>query len=176
MTLITTPLAANADSLASIADATVYVGMFQAKVRADWDAASVSDQESALRQASELMAQLPWKGIRTTQLQPMCWPRCDGNAKWDPLSPFIGVLFDRDGYPVDAQSIPRCIVQATCEFAFRLFDDDRIADAGALAPADLKVGSVQITNLQRRPIPPSVIEKVRQFLTTDGFSVKLVRG
>jgi len=149
--------------------------MVQAAFKADWVAASNADKESALRQASELMFPLPWIGVRATGAQPMPWPR-----RWWISDAYAqqasGTLYDNEGYRIDNTTIPWQVRNATCEYAFRLLSEDRQADAGGLVPAELKVGNLQINNLQRRPVPPSVLEKVRQLLTTDGMSVKLVRS
>ncbi len=175
MVLVTTPGATNANSLASLLEAEDYMGMVTFKD--DWGTAGDPQKEAALRQASELMEQLPWKGVRTTETQALCWPRRGGFGLHDPqMINLVALLYDRDGYAVPADTIPRQVRHACCEFAFRLLSEDRQADAGALSPAELKVGSISLVGLTRRPIPPSVLEKVRQFLTTDGISVKLVRG
>jgi hypothetical protein len=175
MALVTDPCGATSDSLASLDDATNYLATVQPAVKAAWLAAGTDAQECALRQASMLMGELPWMGVRTQPTQALCWPRRDGTRLYDPLQPYVGVLYDRDGYPVNAFSIPALIVRATCEFALRLLGEDRIADAGALAPSELKIGTLSISGLQRRPIPASVLDMVAQFLRTRGFAVPLVR-
>jgi hypothetical protein len=175
MTLITTPGATNANSLASLADAEDYMGMVQGQFKTDWLAASNEDREAALRQASVIMFSLPWIGVRATGAQPMAWPR-----RWWISDAYTqqasGTLYDKEGYRIDNTTIPWQVRNACCEFAFRLVSDDRQADAGGLAPTELKSGTTTITNPQRRPVPPSVLEMVRNFLTTDGHSIKLVRG
>ena len=53
-----------------------------------WATAGDPAKEAALMQASELLGQLVWKGLRSSQAQALAWPRkdSDGNA-----------LEDRDG-------------------------------------------------------------------------------
>ncbi|BDU76298.1 DnaT-like ssDNA-binding protein [Mesoterricola sediminis] len=174
MTLITTPGDPTANSLASLAEAEAYMGSVIFKD--DWTAATEATKEAALRQASRLMGQWAWKGIRVTKAQAMCWPRVDGVPRYNLDNPPSILLCDEDGYYVAADEIPTCVKEACIEYAFRLLSEDREADAGALVPDDLKSGTTTITNLRRRPIPPSALDKVRFWLTTDGISVKLVRG
>ena len=176
MTLVTTPGAADATSLVSLADAEVYMG--RVIFKDEWIAATNEQKEAALILASELLSQLPWKGVRTTASQALCWPRRYGSTALNPTGEaVVGALCDRDGYVISTTTIPNSVKAACCEFALRLISEDRLADAGALTPqGTLKIGSLSLGAMNRSPIPPSVKEKVMEFLLDSGMSIRLVRG
>jgi hypothetical protein len=67
-------------------------------------------------------------------------------------------LLDRDGYEIQTDEIPAVIKLATAEMALRLQEEDRAADVGALAPSSLKIGPLDLQNIQRNLFPPSVLE------------------
>jgi hypothetical protein len=76
---------------------------------------------------------------------------------------------------VNNATIPRQIRDACCEFAIRLITDDRAADAGGMAAETVKLGSMDLGRMVRRPIPASVLEMLRDFLLGAG-QARLVRG
>lgn len=106
MALITTPGAANADSYASLADATAY---HAANGNASWAAAASGDQETALRRATawiDATYRGRWQGSRVNgRDQALDWPRYN--------------VTDLGGWPVDYATIPAEVVNATCEAAVR---------------------------------------------------------
>ena len=163
MALTTTPGASDANSYVSLVEAEAYVATLTFK--GAWGTSDPA-KEAALMQASELLGQLAWKGIRSSQAQSLAWPRkdSDGNA-----------LEDRDGYPVAVDSIPQCVKNACAEYALRLMGEDRQKDAGALVPKSLKSGTTVLADLRRQPVPPSVLEKVAQFLKATSC-ISLVRA
>ena len=149
LVLDATPSAATANTYALLADANAYADTLP--VATDWATATDAQKNAALVQATRMLDTIQdWKGWRTVPLtQPLQWPRrwCD----------------DREGYYVDLNTIPPKIRDACCEFAIRLITDDRAADAGGLAPETVKVGSLDVGQLRRRPIPASVLEMIREY-------------
>jgi len=149
-------LTVGTDTYASLAEAEAYMATLTFKDA--WGSADPA-KEAALKQAARLLDTLNWKGTRATQAQSMAWPRVD--------------VVDRDGYEVEG--IPAALKNAQAEFALRLMAEDRTADAGALAPQAMTIGSLQISDLRRSVFPPSVLELARDFLRASG-GVLVVRG
>lgn len=134
------------DTYASLVEAEAYAASLT--VQGDWATATDPAKEGALRQAARWLDTLQWKGIKATSTQALAWPRYD--------------MWDADGYLVSG--IPTALKNAQIEFAIRLIGDDRAADAGGLAPDDLKIGSLQITGLRQTIIPGAVLMMLRPFL------------
>lgn len=149
LTLDATPGAASANTYALVADLDAYMEtmVFQGSV---YPTATPEQKGAALVQATRMLDTLDWLSIISNHPQPLQWPRY-----WVP---------DRNGYFLDSQSIPTWLRDACCEFAFRLLSEDRSADAGGLAPDTVKVGSLDVGKLRRRPIPASVMEMVSPYL------------
>lgn len=177
MTLNATPGDLSADSFVTLAEAEAYMATVYHKdawtalgVGTDADAA----KETALREATRLLAELPWIGVRAAQAQRLAWPRVSYVVRYT-----AGPAWMRDveGYPIPANTIPWQVKNATVAFAFRLLSEDRTADAGALVPTDLKSGTTSITGLKRNPIPAEVLDMLAPLLRCDPRSgSELVRG
>ena len=168
MTLITTAGSSSATSIASLADAESYMATIQTGYKSAWISAADTNKESALVQASRLLYSLPWIGSRANQTQTMCWPRIASRAGYGFGYGSFGWLQDADGYPIDSTTIPDQIVQACCEFAFRLLSEDRTADAGGLIRFGGSLGPIKDAyRIERRPIPASVLDMVSPLLTSD---------
>lgn len=106
---------ANAESYASVAEATAYFG---GRNKADdWDA--VDDKEAALRNATDYITQTysgAWSGFRSRTEQALDWPRVD--VPWDD---------DPSGaYPSNA--IPAALKRACIELALRAGSGNLIED------------------------------------------------
>lgn len=105
---------ATADALISVSDAAAH---HSARGTTTWLAASIGDQESAIRRASAyLMASFRWRG----------WP-INGRDQAMPF-PRSG-LTDRYGYAIDSDSVPREIKAACAELA-----EAERASPGAMNP------------------------------------------
>ncbi len=108
-----------AESYISVADADTY---HTERGNALWTGADAV-KEALLRKATTYLDNTyrgRWKGFRRFQLQSLAWPRNE--------------VIDEDGFPVDFESLPLQLVQATAEAALR-----ELVDAGALEP-DLERG------------------------------------
>lgn len=184
LVLIVTPGAADANSYATLADAEAYA--LTLPVANDWNAASTEQKNAALVQATRLMDTLRWKGYRTNySTQALQWPRYytygsqSLGGYYPPGSEGVGghgsFGYDPNAWLVIPNEIHRKIRDACCEFAIRLISDDRAADAGGLVPETVRVGSLDIGKLRRSPIPASVLEMVRDFLS-DAGGPQMVRG
>jgi len=171
MTLNATPGDLNADSFITLEEAETYMGKVYFK--SDWtalglpgDATGDAAKEVALRQATQMLGLLPWIGVRATGTQQLAWPRHAGViSSYDQMS--AGLLYDPDNYAITNTDIPWQVKNATAECALRLLADDRLADAGALVPANLKAGTTSISGLRRTPLPASVVDMVASLLKYD---------
>jgi len=131
MALNTTPGAQDADSYVSVEDCAEYA----AKKGLAFPASPIGPAEQALRRATEWLDstyRIRFPGAATDVWQSLEWPR-------------VGVIYR--GQPLDEDTIPRQIIEATCEAAVR-----EMAEPGSLAPdlerggavKRLKAGSVEI--------------------------------
>lgn len=158
MALVTTPGAVNADSYASLAEAVAHVGTLT--FAGKWPATDAA-QEALLKQAALKMETLTFKGTRaaSSESQALAFPRTD--------------LFDRDGYPLASDTIPRNVKVAQIELAIWLAKKDRTADA---APSRLKVGGLEIEGSTQKSFPDHVLAMLAPFLTGGDGRVRTVRA
>jgi hypothetical protein len=115
---------ANAESYASVADATAY---HAARGNAAWAAASLGNQEIALRQATDyLERRYVYRGTRKTIVQALLWPR-------------VGVYVDYINltWPVTK------LTQATCELALRALSGPLVNDQTAPNVKREKIGPLE---------------------------------
>lgn len=179
MTLNATPGDLSADSFVTLDEAEAYMAtVFHKDTWTTLGTGSDADasKETALREATRLLAELPWVGVRLQNAQRLAWPRrCYLLSGLTQVTG--GLLCDSEGYVIPSNSIPWQVKNATVAFAFRLLSEDRTADAGALVPTDLKSGTTSITGLKRSPIPAEVLDMVSPLLRCDPRnSSVLVRG
>lgn len=152
-------LTVGTDSYCTLAEAEAYMGLLTFKDA--WASAGDPAKEAALKQSAVLLDTLTWKGIRTDQSQAMAWPR-------------EGVV-DLDGYELAPDAIPARLKHAQAELALRLLSEDRTADAGALVPESLSLGSLTVSGLRQQIIPAFVRSLVREYLASSGM-IQAVRG
>lgn len=110
MALVTTAGAVNADSYASLADATAY---FTNRGIAEWTGTDTV-KENALRRATTYLDNQyrgRWVGVRVTETQALAWPRADGYRAW--TTP----LLDSDGFDIATNTIPTRVRDACLEAA-----------------------------------------------------------
>jgi hypothetical protein len=161
MTLIVTPGAANANSYATLAEATDYIGALT--FSENWPA-EAADQEKVLRQAAMVMETLAYQGTRTGPevTQALAFPRIE--------------LLDRDGWIIASDAIPVPVKRAQIQLALALASEDRTVDAGGLAPETLEVGSIDLGRLVQRTVPAYVLQLLAPYLENSGNTVSMVRG
>ena len=158
MALVTTPGAVDADSYASLAEAVAYVGTLTFTGKWPSDAPA---QEALLKQAALKMETLSFKGTRaaSAESQALAFPR-------------IG-LYDRDGYAIASDVVPRAVKTAQIALAVWLAKKDRTGDP---SPASLKVGSLEISGTVNKAFPDHVMSMLAPFLASYGCCVKLERA
>lgn len=130
MALVTTPGAANADSYATVAEATTYNA--SRPFSTAWTGAD-SVKEAALKEAARLLdAAFAWTGAAVDAVQALTWPRSG--------------MLTRNGFAIPLTTIPQALKDAQSEFARQLLEADRTADDDAqkLNVAGVKAGSVEV--------------------------------
>ena len=120
---------ADANSYASVADANAYHdGHLYATA---WTAATDDQKAVALVMATRLIdAEFQFNGTRTTANQALQWPRAmcpEPDNVHVPISVLLPIPYDYVQY----DTVPKAVVQATCEMARELLIADRtVAPAG----------------------------------------------
>lgn len=162
MTLIATPKATDANSFATLAEANAY---HDTRLHnAEWSAASDSDKEKALIQATRLLNNMTWKGSKTTSEQALKFPR------W-------GLMNDDEIY-LDEDTIPGFLVEATAELAWLLLIGDTTRESGTKGFKSIGVGPINLSvdkTDRTDDIPVSVTKMIKQWLYSSG-TLPVVRG
>jgi hypothetical protein len=161
MALVTTPGAANADSYATLVEASDYIATLT--YATDWPATDPA-REKVLKQAALVMETLKFKGsrVKSAEEQALSFPR--------------NGLCDVDGWAIAITVVPIAVKRAQIALALELAKKDRTVDAGPLVPDRLVAGKTTIEGLRRHTFPDHVLALLRPFLASSGISVPLVRG
>lgn len=123
----------SSESYASVSDADTYHASFTPGTV--WSSAALSDKERALRIATQhIDTSYRFLGLRTFDVQALQWPRTE--------------VYDLDDKLISDRSIPKLIIQATCELALR-------ALSGSLV-TDINQGSIKSTSVKVGPLSESI--------------------
>jgi hypothetical protein len=165
MALITETGIASAasESLCNVATALDY---FTNRGNANWLALSTTQQEQALRKATDYMEQvykLQWQGLRVNNTQALDWPR-------------VGVT--ANGYYVLSTIVPVAIQRACAELALRAAAGDLLADT-TQQKVSTKVGDLEVSMDKYSPQAvqyPAIVALLQPYFDlAAGFSHKVVR-
>ena len=160
-TVIATPGASDANSYLTVAEANAY---HASRLFNDvWLNADDATKETALIWATRVLDREEWKGYRTEEIQALRWPRTS--------------VYDRDGYYIADNVVPKFLKDATAELAFLLATADRSAETGTEGFKKIKVGPIEI-ELDSTDRVETISKEVYQMIHgyTMRGSVKLVRG
>jgi hypothetical protein len=161
---------ADAESLASVAQADAYHAV---RANSLWATLTTEEKEAALRRATDYMEQmyrLKWKGTRASLTQALDWPRL--NVELEDIG------FGRFAAYVPYNTVPKEVIQACCEMAFR-------AAGGELAPdlqrtvAEKTVGPIKTVYASGAPEYirfRSVDLLLKSLLVSGGMGIRLVRA
>jgi len=140
------------NSYVSLADADAY---FDNKLDvAAWTDASTTQKEQALVTATRTLDTLPWLGTVRDESQTLAFPR-EGSY----VDPARGSIIYFGTTP------PQRILDATCELAYHLLNNDGLLDDVGTVDA-VSIGSISITNIKRaRLLPTSVFYLVKPLRT-----------
>ena len=170
----------DANSYADVADADAYhAGHLYASA---WTAATADQKTVALVMATRLIdAEFQFNGTRTTAGQNLQWPRAkcpEPDNVHVPISVLLPIPYDYVQY----DTVPKAVVQATCEMARELLIADRTAAPAGEGLAYQNVGGNQTgyDKTDTRPvIPPMVQALLARFGTlikSRSGSVRLLRS
>ena len=143
---------ANANAYADVADGDAYhAGHLYASA---WTAATSDQKAVALAMATRLIdAEYQFNGTRTTAGQALQWPRAKcpepDNAHVE-ISALLPIPYDYVQY----DTVPKAVVQATCEMARALLIEDRTANplGEGLKFTGLGVNQTSFDKSDRRPV------------------------
>ena len=149
MALVTTAGAADADSYASLVEATAY--LTTARGVAAWAAAANDTlREQALRRATTYLDNQyrgRWVGVRTNETQALAWPRIDGYRNTN--GGFVQPLYDLDDFQIDEDVVPQQVKNACMEAALLSLAgvsmEPRLARGGAIKSE--QVGPLAVTHM-----------------------------
>ena len=148
----------NANSYANVADGNAYHdGHLYASA---WTAATDDKKAAALVMASRLIdAEFQFLGTRTNAVQGMQWPRArcpEPDAIHVPLLALLPIPSDF----VRFDSVPKAVVQATCETARAMLIEDRTANplGEGLKFTGLGASQTSFDKSDRRPVIPYVAQ------------------
>jgi hypothetical protein len=157
------------NSYIDVADATAYlVDHINA---ADWSATSATKQAQALVTATRMLDRQPWLGTKYQQAptQVLDWPRSG--------------LTDDEGQEIDETAVPQFILDATCELALALIQDDSIQSSRNTGSnlKRAKAGSAEVeffaTGTSGPRFPTIIHELVGDYLEgSSSFSGPLATG
>jgi hypothetical protein len=177
MALDVTEGGATANSYCTLVEANAYHDA--RALNPEWYQASDEDKERHLKWAAKLLGQMfKFIGSRMTREQALDWPRAAGNRALGPDldSEIPFALYDVDGFVVSGIVPPR-IKEAQAELAFQTMKDDWVQGLGPITDKGVKVGPIQTTEEEHRPIPHPVLLIVAELAESadgpseDGWSV-----
>ena len=166
-TLVATAGATNANSYCTLAEANTY---HESRLyTTSWTDAEDDNKVIALIWATRMLDEIcDWVGEKSTGEQALRWPR------WD--------AWDKDGYNLDANTIPTFLKNATAELAFQLILKDRLQtmddSIGGLKSVTAGSVSVDFDKMDRiQALPQSVLNLIKGFTNnaTGGWQIPLVR-
>jgi hypothetical protein len=147
-----------------------------------WTAASDDQKAVALVMATRLIdAEFQFNGTRTNAVQGLQWPRArcpEPDAIHVPLQVLLPIPSDF----VRFDSVPKAVVDATCEVARALLIEDRTANplGEGLKYTGLGASQTSFDKTDRRPVIPYVAQamlvKYGSLILTKSGSVRLTRA
>ena len=169
----------DANTYADVADADAYhAGHLYATA---WTGASPDNKAAALVMASRLIdAEYQFNGTRTTANQALQWPRAmcpEPDNVHVPISALLPIPYDYVQY----DTVPKAVVQATCEMARAMLIEDRTANplGEGLKFTGLGVNQTSFDKSDRRPVLTQLAQvmlaKYGSQISTKSGSVKLMR-
>ena len=169
----------DANSYASVADGDAYHdGHLYATA---WTAATPDQKAAALVMATRLIdAEVQFNGTRTNAVQGLQWPRArcpEPDAIHVPLAVLLPIPSDYVRY----DTVPKAVVQATCEMARELLITDRTAAPVGEGLKFLNVGGNQTgyDKADRRPVLSQLtlvmLAKYGSQISAKSGAVRLVR-
>lgn len=153
----------NANAYVSVSEADSY---FQARNNTSWNARNTPDKEKAILYATSFLdGVFYWLGHIKKNEQALGWPRI--------------LVYDKEHRPIDSDSVPRKIKDATCELALEGLDkplSPSLARGGDIKRQ--KVSSLEIEYFERasseRTFP--IVRQILKGLYKDSPTAELFRA
>ena len=156
----------NANSYCSVSQADDYARSNR-RWADDWTASADADRKAvALRWSTRLLDQtFRWRGVRTTEVQALEWPRFGTYRRGRGggyLVEFLDAINSATPYP--SNSVPQCVRDCCSELAILLDQDDRAEMANDGGVQAVTLGRASVTygsaGADRQIIPQSVVDIV----------------
>lgn len=151
-------LTVDTNSYISRADAITY---FSDRLNsAEWTDATDADKDASLIQATKIIDTITFTGKKYSSTQVLKFPRSQ-------------IYYD--GYLLDATIVPQQVLDATCEFAIWLLQDDYTAPDDLMNFESVTLGPIEVQTKVSvsRNYPPMVTMLLSSFVDS---SLRLVRG
>ena len=163
----------DANSYASVAEADdYYLGHLYATA---WTAATTDQKTAALVMATRLIdAEYQFNGTRTNAVQGLQWPRAKCPEP-DNIHVPLAVLLPIPSDFVRYDSVPKAVVQATCEMARELLITDRTAAPAGEGLKFQNNGGVQ-TGYDKKDKRPVLSQVAQVMLAKYGSQINLKSG
>jgi hypothetical protein len=140
-------------------------------------------QKAAMVKAGDYLNGLSWRGRKTAQANPMCWPRCDDQiyavAGFENITTAVGVT-DADGFLISTAAVPAQVVSAQCEAAYLILKGETLQPTLSRG-GQLKRKEIDVIKYEWFPgaSPTSRylgVEALLKGLLRSGFSIETVRS
>jgi hypothetical protein len=140
-------------------------------------------QKAALVKAGDYLNGLSWRGRKTAQANPMCWPRCDDQiyavAGFENITTSVGVV-DADGFIISTSTVPAQVVSAQCEAAYLILGGETLQPTLSRG-GQLKRKEIDVIKYEWFPgAPPTSrylgVEALLKGLLRSGMSIETVRS
>lgn len=143
----------------------------------EWTAASNDDKDKSLAMATRMIDQeVMFNGFKVLQTQALQWPRTDCP---DPDAPTYSAEIARRFFPgpfVDPTSVPRAVVDATCEMAIQLLKGDRTGDEQGAGVKRINLAGAMEVEFDRGTTPLAITRDVIHSLSKYGRAVGKTSG
>lgn len=150
-------LAKGTNSYVDVAEADAY---FENRLdTAAWNLASAAQKAQALVTGTQVLDTLSWVGVAVSDLQPLAFPR-------------TGYYFDpRLGKTVTlTAAVPMRVVQANCEMAYHLLNNDGLLDNTGSVDS-ISLSGISLSNVKPpERVPPVVKRAIRPLLAAGAFN------
>jgi hypothetical protein len=139
--------------------------------------------KAALVRAGDYLNGLQWRGRKTAQANPMCWPRCDDQiyavTGFENITTSIGVV-DKDGFIISTSTVPAQVVSAQCEAAWALLTgvdlQPNLERGGGIKREKIDVIETEYFSGASPLTRITAIEQLLSGLLRSSISVEMVRG
>ena len=161
--VVAVPDSTIANTYVTVAEADAY--FLSRRSSGQWRLLSGDAKAVVLLQAIEWMEQFTFKGYRRGYDQRLQFPR--------------SYLYDRDGYWVDSETVPRFIKVAQMELAFYLIENDAFENTGLEEINTAAVGDLDVDVRQERKAGslPRVVERIlTPYRVGGGVGLRLIRA